>query len=113
MSRRRDSTTRTLVERLWKPVLTATLIVCSLVFTGRGVKHMFGLESWLNDLSLLVYNRIDRNYHMRSRLSALKTDKRALEEVARSTLGFVRSDEIVYVFPPPLEENRSTGIRAH
>jgi cell division protein FtsB len=47
-----------------------------------------------------------RNRQLFEDVQALKTDDRALEEVARRTLGVVREDEIVYVFESPELSNR-------
>ncbi len=78
----------------------------SLMFGGQGIKHMLGLNSWLDDLSVQAYARIVRNSDLREQVDALRTDDRALEEVARSTLGVVRDDEIVYVFPASADDRK-------
>ncbi len=75
------------------------LILCSLIVTGRSVKRMLGLNSSLGELSRKVYTGIQRNQKLRDKLSALRSDQHSLDATARSTLGVVGPNEIVYVFP--------------
>lgn len=88
--------------------LTALTVVLSgsLLFGSRGLHNLLVLHASFSDLSRQAYDRIQRNQELRERLAGLRSDDRVLEEVARSTLGVVHDDEMVYVFRPRGEESR-------
>jgi len=65
---------------------------------------MMELRSSLAGLSQKVFQGIHRNQTLHDKLTALRSDPRALDATARATLGVVGSGEIVYVFPPPRHE---------
>ena len=71
------------------------------IFLGdHGLRRYLELKDTMAERSADAYDRIVRNRQLFERVEALRTDDRALEEVARTALGVVREDEIVYVFGP-------------
>ena len=103
----RTKTDDTTISRIVWALTALTLLVSgSLVFGERGVSHKSDLESVLEDLSAQAYDRIVRNARLRDELAGLRSDRRSLEEVARTTLGVVHDNEIVYVFPSSSRSER-------
>jgi cell division protein FtsB len=78
--------------------LVGATLLYGVAFGRHGVTRYFTLRADLARRSEQAYQRLDRNREMTERLLALQTDPRMLEEAARSTLGVVHDDEIVFVF---------------
>ena len=65
-------------------------------------RDIFGVEERLNS------TRLD-NEKLKREIMALKSDRRYLESIARKDFGFVRSNEVIYQFPPEKETTLSRG----
>jgi len=64
-----------------------------------GVRRFTALRTTLTERSHEAYQRIVRNRQLAEEIGALRSDARALEEMARTRLGVVGRDEVVLVFP--------------
>jgi len=91
---------------VWGLTALTVILSGSLLFGSRGLHNLLVLRASFSELSRQAYDRIQRNQELRERLAGLRSDDRVLEEVARSTLGVVHDDEMVYVFRPRGEESR-------
>lgn len=80
-------------------VAVACVLVYSLVLSRNGVRRFSGLRATFTERSHEAYQRIVRNRQLAEEISALRSDDRTLEEVARTRLGVVGQDEVVFVFP--------------
>jgi cell division protein FtsB len=76
-------------------------LLYSILLGNHGLRQYLALRSTLAVRSGEAYDRIVRNQQLARRLVGLRSDDRVLDKVARSTLGVVSRDEIVYVFSPP------------
>jgi cell division protein FtsB len=87
-------------------VALACVLVYSLALSRNGLRRFSGLRATLTERSHEAYQRIVRNRQLAEEISALRSDDRTLEEVARTRLGVVGQDEVVFVFPeedPPTQ----------
>jgi len=94
-----------------RPVLGALLVIVVVLLYGillghQGIGRYLALQKRLAVRSADASQRIERNRLLRDRLEGLRTNERFLEEVARSTLGVVRQDELVLVFRDHRVRNR-------
>jgi len=71
----------------------------SLVLSQNGVRRYAALRTTLTERSDEAYQRIVRNRQLSEEISSLQNNDRALEELARTRLGVVGRDEVVFVFP--------------
>jgi len=77
----------------------ACVLVYSLLLSRNGVRRFTALRATLAERSHEAYQRIVRNRLLAEDISALQSDDRKLEEIARTRLGVVGQDEVVFVFP--------------
>ena len=91
---------------MWGLTALTVILSGSLLFGSRGLPNLLVLRASFSELSRQAYDRIQRNQELRDRLAGLRSDDKVLEEVARSTLGVVHDDEMVYVFRPRGEQSR-------
>lgn len=77
----------------------ACVLVYSLALSRNGLRRFSGLRATLTERSHEAYQRIVRNRQLAEEISALRSDDRTLEEIARTRLGVVGQDEVVFVFP--------------
>lgn len=77
----------------------ACVLVYSLALSRNGLRRFAGLRTTLTERSHEAYQRIVRNRQLSEEISALRSDDRTLEEIARTRLGVVGQDEVVFVFP--------------
>jgi cell division protein FtsB len=77
----------------------ACVLVYSLTLGRNGVRRFTALRATLTERSHEAYQRIVRNRQLSQEIAALKSDDRTLEEIARTRLGVVGRDEVVFVFP--------------
>lgn len=68
------------------------------LFGDRGILHLFKQKRQQDDLQRQLAQVEETNAGLRRQISALTSDRRQLERMARSQLGMVREDEIVYQF---------------
>jgi len=80
-------------------VVTVALVY-GILLSDNGVRQYLALRTTLAKRSVHAHDRITRNRSLLERLEGLQSDKRVLEEIARSSLGVAGTDEIVYVFRP-------------
>jgi len=72
--------------------------VCLRAFGERGILHIFKLKSQQGDLQQQLAQVEELNGGLRKEIASLSADRRHLERLARSQLGMVREDEVVYQF---------------
>jgi len=77
----------------------ACVLVYSLTLSRNGIRRFSALRATLTERSHEAYQRIVRNRQLAEEIAALRSDDRALEEMARTRLGVVGRDEVVFVFP--------------
>ena len=101
MSRRQNSHLRQRKTLLGVLAVISFGLLYGILLGNHGLRGYLDLRATLANRSTQAYQSIVRNRQLFEDVQALKTDDRALEEVARRTLGVVREDEIVYVFESP------------
>ena len=82
---------------LW-PLALVALILGFALFGERGILHMLNLSG---QKTLLVQELAEietQNEELRVEIAALKNDRRYIERIARTELGMVRDDELVFQF---------------
>jgi len=83
------------------------LVLAYGILNGRhGARRYFELRQDLDRRSREAYERIARNRTLLEELQGLRTDNKALEKAARTTLGVVNDNEIVVVFRDPQDRRR-------
>ena len=82
---------------LWPFALIALLLGVAL-FGDRGVVHMLRLNSQKADLLAEVAAVEQQTTVLRDGIQALHSDRRTIERIARTELGMVREDELVFQF---------------
>lgn len=83
--------------KFWPLTLVALLLGIAL-FGDRGVLHYLKLNRQKAEI-LTELDQIERlNRTLRNEISALKNDRRYIERLARTELGMVREDELVFQF---------------
>jgi len=94
---------RTRPRRTLLAILAAVNIalIIGILIGNHGLRQYLRLRATLKQRSGEAYERIVRNQALREQLTSIRTDQRAVEEIARSTLGVAGTDEIVYVFRNP------------
>ena len=78
-------------------VLSVALLY-GILLGNHGVRPFLKLRATLQQRSAEAHSRIVRNRLMLDHLEGLKSDRRVLEQVARTRLGVAGQDEIVFVF---------------
>ena len=68
------------------------------LFGDRGILHIFKLKRQQGDLQQQLTQVEEVNTGLRKEIASLSADRRHLERLARSQLGMVREDEVVYQF---------------
>jgi cell division protein FtsB len=71
----------------------------ALFFGDTGLGSLTALRYTRVERSHDAYRRIVRNRELTEKIESLQSDDRKLEELARSRLGVVGRDEVVFVFP--------------
>ncbi len=84
-------------HNLW-PLALVALILGFALFGDRGILHMLKLSSQKAELADKVSKFEAQNEQLRIEISALKNDRKYIERVARTELGMVRDDELVFQF---------------
>ncbi|MCM2265557.1 MAG: septum formation initiator family protein [Desulfuromonadales bacterium] len=82
----------------WWPFGVVAVVFVFALFGDRGIFHIFKLKSQQSDLQLQLAKIEEVNAGLRKEIASLSTDRRHLERMARSQLGMVRDDEVVYQF---------------
>ena len=87
--------------------LTVGLLVAIVAVAGSaavgsdGVTHLLLLRRERQDLGEAAVRRLQENAALRAEISKLRSDPKYLEALARTRLGLVRPDEMVYRFLDP------------
>ncbi len=82
---------------LW-PLALIALVLGFALFGDRGIVHMLQFSGQKADL-VLKLDALDRqNDALRNEIEALRNDRHHIERVARTELGMVRDDELVFQF---------------
>jgi cell division protein FtsB len=82
---------------LW-PLGAIAVVFLFALFSNRGVLHIFKLKKQQAELQQQLAQVEGVNAGLRKEIISLNTDRHHLERLARSQLGMVRDDEVVYQF---------------
>ncbi len=82
---------------LW-PLALVLLILGFALFGDRGVLHMLKLSAQKDEIAKSVAEARQQNDVLRAEISALHGDRKAIERIARTELGMVRDDELIFQF---------------
>jgi cell division protein FtsB len=84
-------------HNLW-PLALVALILGFALFGDRGILDMLKLSNQRGELVGKVGELEAQNEQLRTEIAALKNDRSYIERVARTELGMVREDELVFQF---------------
>lgn len=84
-------------RNLW-PLALVALILGFALFGERGILHMLKLSSQKAEFAARIAAIEAQNDQLRIEISALKNDRNYIERIARTELGMVRDDELVFQF---------------
>jgi cell division protein FtsB len=82
---------------LW-PLALVAVILGFAFFGDRGILHMLKLTSQKTALEEKLDDVRVQNETLRIEIDSLRNDRRYIEKVARTELGMVRDDELVFQF---------------
>jgi cell division protein FtsB len=82
---------------LW-PLALVALILGFALFGDRGILYMLKVSGQKADLVQKITDVESENRALRSEIDSLRSDRRYIERVARTELGMVRDDELVFQF---------------
>lgn len=82
---------------LW-PLAVVALILGFALMGDRGILHMVKLSGQKTELAQKIAEAEAANQALRDEITALRSDRRYIERVARTELGMVRDDELVFQF---------------
>jgi len=82
---------------LW-PLALVVLILGFAIFGERGILHMLKLSGQKAVLAQKISEAEAQNEGLRTEITALRSDRRYIERIARTELGMVRDDELVFQF---------------
>jgi cell division protein FtsB len=88
----------------WWPLGIVVVMLAFALFGDRGILHLFKQKRQQAELQRQLAEVEAVNEGLRKEIAALSSDRRHLERMARSQLGMVREDEVVYQF---VSKNRS------
>ena len=84
-------------HNLW-PLALVALILGFALFGDRGILHMLQMSNQKAELAAKIGALEGQNEQLRIEISALKNDRGYIERIARTELGMVRDDELVFQF---------------
>lgn len=93
---------------LW-PLGAIAVVFLFALFSNRGVLHIFKLKQQQADLQQQLAQVEEVNAGLRKEITSLNTDRHHLERLARSQLGMVRDDEVVYQFATRKQSDSSAA----
>ena len=82
------------------PLGCVSFILFFTVFGDKGLLRIFELRQDKSKIETRLGESRLENEKLKREIVALKTDHRYLESIARKDFGLVRSNEIIYQFPP-------------
>ena len=80
------------------PLALVALILGFGLFGDRGILYMMKLSGQKADLAQKITDVESENQALRVEIDSLRGDRRYIERVARTELGMVRDDELVFQF---------------
>lgn len=80
------------------PLALLAVLLGFALFGDRGILHMMKLSGQKEVLSQAVAEVESQNEALRVEINSLRSDRRYIEQVARTELGMVRDDELVFQF---------------
>lgn len=82
----------------WWLIGVIAIMFAFALFGNRGILHLFELKRQQAGLEQQLAQIEEVNDGLRKEIASLSADRRHLERMARSQLGMVREDEMVYQF---------------
>jgi len=82
------------------PAAVILFILYFTVFGDRGLLRINHLHRDRDEMQQHLLELKGENERLKREISALQTDRRYLESIARRDFGLVRSNEVIYQFPP-------------
>jgi cell division protein FtsB len=82
----------------WWTLGVIVMVLAFALFGNRGILHIFKQQRYQADLQQELAAVEEVNAGLRKEIASLRSDRRHLERMARSQLGMVREDEVVYQF---------------
>ena len=82
------------------PLAIILFIMYFTVFGERGLLRINHLHRDLDEMQQSLMTLQGENEKLKREIEALQSDRRYLESIARRDFGLVRSNEVVYQFPP-------------
>ena len=82
------------------PAAVVIFILFFTVFGDRGLLRINHLHRDRDEMQQRFLELQGENERLKREISALQTDRRYLESIARRDFGLVRSNEVIYQFPP-------------
>lgn len=82
----------------WWPLALVGVIFVFALFGDRGILHLFRLKRQGAELQQQLAQIEAVNNGLRQEIASLSADRRHLERLARTQLGMVREDELVFQF---------------
>jgi cell division protein FtsB len=82
------------------PLAIILFIMYFTVFGDRGLLRINHLHRDLDEMQQSLTTLQGENEKLKREIAALQSDRRYLESIARRDFGLVRSNEVVYQFPP-------------
>lgn len=82
----------------WWSVGVIVVMCAFALFGDRGILHIFKLKHQQDNLQQQLAQVDEVNAGLRKEIASLSADRHHLERLARSQLGMVRDDEVVYQF---------------
>ena len=80
------------------PLALIALVMGFALFGDRGMFHYFQLNHQKSLLLEEVASVEQQNAELREKINALRSDRSTIERIARTELGMVREDELVFQF---------------
>jgi len=82
---------------LW-PLALIVIILGFAFFGDRGILHMLKLSTQKANLEQQLAESEAQNAKLREEIASLRNDRHYIERIARTELGMVRDDELVFQF---------------
>lgn len=82
------------------PAGCITFILFFTVFGDKGLLRIYELRHDKEMIEARLIDSRNDNEKLKREIVALSTDNRYIESIARKELGLVRSNEVIYQFPP-------------
>ncbi|BCS52925.1 septum formation initiator family protein [Geobacter sp. SVR] len=86
------------------PAGCITFILFFTVFGDKGLLRIYELKQDKAKVDARLSETRADNENLKREIQALRTDRRYIESVARKDFGLVRSNEVIYQFPPEKKE---------